>query len=190
MVPGGPITARLLHLIEVSSATMSDRRLSFALSICLPILLCMVYGQAHAQTRRVSPAGLPAHADSVIPNAQLLQPADLAQLLRSPTGAKPLILQVGSHIFFEEAHIPGSEYVGAAGEPSGHRALRRRVGGLSRLRPIIIYCGCCPWKKCPNIRPAYRELISRGFSNVKVLYLPRSFAKDWVDKGYPVAKGD
>jgi hypothetical protein len=29
-----------------------------------------------------------------------------------------------------------------------------------------------------------------GFTNVKVLYLASNFGVDWVDKGYPVAKGD
>jgi hypothetical protein len=29
-----------------------------------------------------------------------------------------------------------------------------------------------------------------GFSNVKVLYIPDNFGTDWVDKGYPVAKGE
>ena len=29
-----------------------------------------------------------------------------------------------------------------------------------------------------------------GFTNVKVLYLANNFGADWVDKGYPVAKGE
>jgi hypothetical protein len=29
-----------------------------------------------------------------------------------------------------------------------------------------------------------------GFTNVKVLYIADNFGKDWVDKGYPVAKGN
>jgi hypothetical protein len=29
-----------------------------------------------------------------------------------------------------------------------------------------------------------------GFTNVKVLYIVSNFGADWVDKGYPVAKGD
>ena len=24
-----------------------------------------------------------------------------------------------------------------------------------------MYCGCCPWNKCPNIRPVYQQLSSR-----------------------------
>jgi hypothetical protein len=110
-------------------------------------------------------------------------------MLRSSSGEKPLILQVGSHVLYAEAHIPGSEYTGAAGEDSGLKALEGRVQGLPRNRFLVIYCGCCPWINCPNIRAAYRQLTSMGFTQVKVLYLENNFGSDWVAKGYPVAKG-
>jgi hypothetical protein len=29
-----------------------------------------------------------------------------------------------------------------------------------------------------------------GFKNVKVLYIAHNFGADWVDKGYPVARGE
>jgi hypothetical protein len=29
-----------------------------------------------------------------------------------------------------------------------------------------------------------------GFTNVKVLYIADNFGADWVNKGYPVAKGE
>jgi hypothetical protein len=29
-----------------------------------------------------------------------------------------------------------------------------------------------------------------GFTNLKVLYISNNFGADWVEKGYPVAKGD
>ena len=121
--------------------------------------------------------------------AQLLQPAELVKILRASGGEKPLILQVGSHVLYAEAHIPGSEYVGAGGQDSGLQALRDRVKTLKRDQFVIIYCGCCPWTKCPNIQPAYRQLVSLGFTRVKVLYLADNFGTNWVSKGYPVAKG-
>lgn len=57
-------------------------------------------------------------------------------------------------------------------------------------REIVLYCGCCPWRDCPNIRPAFRVFRELGFTRVKVLYLPASFAQDWVEKGFPVEKGE
>jgi rhodanese-related sulfurtransferase len=147
--------------------------------IAVLCLLCTT-----ALTRQTSSSG-----DATIPAARMLQPADLMQMLRSSSAEKPLILQVGSHVLFAEAHIPGSEYTGAAGEDSGLKALEGRVESLPRNRFLVIYCGCCPWKNCPNIRAAYRQLVSMGFTQVKVLYLEDNFGSDWVAKGYPVEKG-
>lgn len=126
-------------------------------------------------------------ADSTIPPTALLQPEDLVSTLKS-SERKPSILQVGSHVMFSQAHIPGSEYVGAASTPAGLQALRKRVEALNKYEVIILYCGCCPWGKCPNIRPAYKLLAALGFTNIKVLYLPKNFGADWVDKGFPAER--
>jgi hypothetical protein len=40
------------------------------------------------------------------------------------------------------------------------------------------------------MHPAYKTLHSLGFTNVKALYVTNNFGADWVDKGYPTAKGD
>ena len=71
----------------------------------------------------------------------------------------------------------------------GDQALRARVTGLDKVTLIVIYCGSSPWSRCPNIKPAFQQLRSLGFTNVKALYLAQNFGTDWVDKGYPVAKG-
>jgi hypothetical protein len=99
------------------------------------------------------------------------------------------LLQLGSHVLYAEAHIAGSEYAGAGGQDAGLQALRDRVKGLERSRFLVIYCGCCAWNKCPNIRPAYWELQTLGFTHVRVLYLANNLGTDWVNKGYPVTKG-
>ena len=99
------------------------------------------------------------------------------------------MLQVGSHVLFAEAHIPGSEYAGAGGESDGLQTLRDRAAKLPKNTAILLYCGCCPWSHCPNIAPAFSQLQSLGFTNIKVLYLADNFGANWVDKGYPVTKG-
>ncbi len=124
-----------------------------------------------------------------VSSPRLIEPAELAKLVASPKSSKPLILQVGFHVLFQQAHIPGSEYIGPASKPDGLRRLRARVKVLPRKAFIVIYCGCCPWSQCPNIKPAYAALKAMGFSNVKELRLPHNFGADWVDKGYPVSKG-
>jgi len=98
-------------------------------------------------------------------------------------------LQVGFRKAYAQAHIPGSEYVGAASEEDGVKALQQRVGKLPKDRAIVIYCGCCPWSKCPNIAAAYDALQDLGFKNVKVIYFADDFGTNWVDQGLPTAKG-
>jgi thiosulfate/3-mercaptopyruvate sulfurtransferase len=122
--------------------------------------------------------------------SDLIQPAELVALSKSAKGARPLVLHVGFHILYTQAHIPGSEYIGPASESEGIQRLRQRVQALPRTQYIVLYCGCCPWNKCPNVEPAYKELRALGFRNVKLLYIADNFGKDWVDKGYPVAKGE
>ncbi len=124
-----------------------------------------------------------------IPTARLINPGELVKILQS-SGTKPLMIQVCSHVLYSQAHIPGSEYVGPAASGSGLRQLRKRVESLPRNKFILLYCGCCPWSHCPNIEPADDALHALGFTNVKVLYIADNFGTDWVERGYPVAKGD
>lgn len=123
-----------------------------------------------------------------IPHRDLLQPRELVSLMRSPD--KPLVLQVGSHTLYQEAHVSGAEYAGPAGQPEGLEALRQRVAGVKKNRFIVVYCGCCPWPKCPNIRPAYHALKQMGFTHVMAMYIADNFGTNWVQKGYPIARGD
>ncbi len=126
---------------------------------------------------------------SLIPSTRLINPDDLLKILQSKT-EKPLMIQVGSHVLYSQAHIPGSEYIGPASSEAAVQQLRKRVESLPRTKFILIYCGCCPWGHCPNVKPADDALHAMGFTNVKVLYIANNFGADWVDKGYPVAKGD
>jgi thiosulfate/3-mercaptopyruvate sulfurtransferase len=127
---------------------------------------------------------------SLIPSSRLINPEELVKVLHSSKTPKPLLFQVGSHVLYSQAHIPGSEYIGPASSESGLQQLRKRVESLPRGTFIVIYCGCCPWNHCPNVKPADDALHVMGFTNVKVLYIAGNFGVDWVDKGYPVAKGD
>jgi thiosulfate/3-mercaptopyruvate sulfurtransferase len=133
---------------------------------------------------------LPAQQASLIPQSRLIQPEGLLKILQSSKSDKPLLIQVGSHVLYSQAHIPGSEYIGPSSSENGLQQLRKRVESLPRTNFIVIYCGCCPWNHCPNIKPADDLLQAMGFTNVKMLYIANNFGADWVDKGYPVAKGD
>ena len=138
----------------------------------------------------ISVSAVLAFQASSIPASGLMNPEDLVKILQSTQGEKPLMIQVGSHVLYEQAHIPGSEYIGPASYESGLQQLRKRVEALPRRKFIVIYCGCCPWNHCPNVKPADDALRALGFTNVKVLYIPENFGANWVAKGYPVAKGN
>jgi thiosulfate/3-mercaptopyruvate sulfurtransferase len=150
------------------------------------ILLVFIFG-----TVAIAAASLAfAYRATLIPASRLVNPGELVKILQSARSEKPLVIQVGSHVLYTQAHIEGSEYIGPASSESGLQSLRKRVESLPRNRFIVLYCGCCPWSHCPNIKPADDALHAMGFTNVKVLYIANNFGADWVDKGYPVAKGD
>jgi len=134
-------------------------------------------------------AAFAAKPASSVPSAQLIQPAQLATILKDASTSKPLILQVGFRTMYDQAHIPGSEYAGPGNTSGGLQVLRDRVAKLAKDTAIVIYCGCCPWSRCPNIAAAYDVLQELGFTKVKVMYVADNFGTDWVDKGYPAAKG-
>lgn len=119
----------------------------------------------------------------------LMQPEELVKLLKSPNVAKPLVFFVGPRAFYQQAHVPGAEFLGPTARPEGLDKLRARAATLARDRSIVIYCGCCPWVHCPNIHPAYNELKKMGFTRLRVLHLENSFGTNWAEKGYPVEKG-
>jgi thiosulfate/3-mercaptopyruvate sulfurtransferase len=131
-----------------------------------------------------------AYQASLIPASRLINPDELVKILQSARSEKPLVIQVGFHVLYAQAHIPGSEYIGPASSESGLQSLRKHVGSLPRNKLIVLYCGCCPWSHCPNVKPADDALQAMGFTNVKILYISNNFGADWVEKGYPVAKGD
>jgi rhodanese-related sulfurtransferase len=126
---------------------------------------------------------------SPIPAADLIGTQDLAKILQSPKGERPLLIYVGFRFPYTQAHIPGSEYYGPAANQAVVQQLRKRVEGLARSRFVVIYCGCCPWSHCPNVKPAYEALHNLGFTKLKVLYIHDNLGTDWVNKGYPVENG-
>jgi thiosulfate/3-mercaptopyruvate sulfurtransferase len=124
------------------------------------------------------------------PNSQLLQAADLVRELSGAKGANsPTIVYVGFRTLFEGGHVPDASFHGTASKEEGLAELKKWLATLPRSASLVIYCGCCPFDRCPNIRPAYRTLDEMGFTHVRVLVLPTSFAADWVEKGYPMQKG-
>jgi hypothetical protein len=112
----------------------------------------------------------------------LVEPADLAAHLPS----KPAIFQVGPNVLYRSKHIPGAIYAGPGSKAEGLDLLKKAAAGLPRDREIVVYCGCCPWDRCPNVKPSVDLLKGMGFTHVRALRLPDNFKTNWIDKGYPI----
>jgi thiosulfate/3-mercaptopyruvate sulfurtransferase len=116
-------------------------------------------------------------------SGELLQPADLARAIQS--GKAPVLLSVAFPVLYRGKHIVHAINAGPTSKPEGIEALKKAVASLAKDADLVIYCGCCPMVKCPNIRPAYRTLQELGFKHIRVLSLPENLHTDWVSKGYP-----
>lgn len=114
---------------------------------------------------------------------ELLQPAELAKAIES--GHAPIILSAAFPVLYRGKHIVHAINAGPTAKPEGIEALKNAVANLPKDADLVIYCGCCPMEKCPNIRPAYRTLKELGFTHVRVLSLETNLHEDWVAKGYP-----
>jgi len=157
----------------------------------LAVALAIPFGGAAVKALRSAPA---AQAQTEVPqppvpNSAILMPEELARIIQTRGIEKPLILQIGFRLLYKEAHIPGAEYIGPASKEEGLEQLRKRVAPLARSKFIVLYCGCCPWVRCPNVKPAYEALQRMGFTRVQVLRIEQNFGTNWVEKGYPTAKG-
>src|SRR5689334_17821618 len=105
----------------------------------------------------------------------VLQPAELAADLKTP-----MVIHVGFPVLYRGAHITGSAYAGPGSKPEGIELLKKAVADQPHSREIVLYCGCCPWEKCPNIRPAFAALHDMGFTHVKVMRVPENLKTDWI----------
>jgi thiosulfate/3-mercaptopyruvate sulfurtransferase len=150
-----------------------ERRLIF--STMLFCILATAAGISHAQIKSASS----------IPEANLIEPADLAAILKKSAQLRPVILHVGFRKLYAQAHIPDSDFAGPGGDEDGLKSLSERVQKIPKEASIVIYCGCCPWSHCPNVAAAFAKLRDMGFTQVKVLHIADNFGTDWVDKGYP-----
>jgi thiosulfate/3-mercaptopyruvate sulfurtransferase len=113
---------------------------------------------------------------------QLLEPADLATTINSNKNI-PVIISVGPG-----ALIPGSIAIGMTKNQENLEKLKKQLSSLSKSSNVVIYCGCCPFEHCPNVRPAIAMLQQLKFTNYHLLNLPHNIKADWIDKGYPTIK--
>lgn len=113
--------------------------------------------------------------------SQLMEPAELAWMITNSSQGLPVIINIGP-----AATIKGSVNIGSASEKVNIDKLRNFLKKQKKTREIVVYCGCCPFDRCPNIRPAFEVLNKMGFKNQKVLSLKNNIKTNWIDMKYPV----
>lgn len=122
-----------------------------------------------------------------LPKTDLMEPAALASALQA--GKAPMIISVAFPVLYRNKHILGAIDANAGSKPEGIETLRKLVAKAPKNAEIVIYCGCCPMTKCPNVRPAHRALKDMGFTNVRVLNIPTNMHTDWYTPNYPSELG-
>ncbi len=120
--------------------------------------------------------------------SEILEPAALARTIGQPH--PPLVISVAFPVLYRNKHILHALDAGAGSSPEGIAALKRLVAHTPKGAEIVIYCGCCPMTKCPNVRPAYRALKDLGFERIGVLDIPVNMHTDWYAKDYPSELGE
>jgi thiosulfate/3-mercaptopyruvate sulfurtransferase len=114
---------------------------------------------------------------------QLMPPTELATIIKDKNAQQPIVFSIGPG-----AIIKGSIDIGPAKEKENLRKLEEKLSKLAKDTNIVIYCGCCPFEHCPNIRPAFELLNKMKFTNHKLLSLQKNIKVDWINKGYPVSE--
>ena len=112
---------------------------------------------------------------------QLKEPAVLAAALADPKAPKQIIFNIGP-----AQQIKGAISIGPTSAQANLDKLKKQLAKLPKEKEVIIYCGCCPFRRCPNVRPAFELLKQMKFTNAKLLNLSTSLNDDWISKGYPM----
>jgi hypothetical protein len=119
--------------------------------------------------------------------SETLEPAALASLMK---GSKtPTVICVAFPVLYHLKHITHASFAGPGSKPEGVEMLKKAVADLPKDADLVIYCGCCPMVKCPNIRPSYKALKEMGFTHIRILDIPTNMNTDWYSKDYPTELG-
>jgi hypothetical protein len=113
---------------------------------------------------------------------QLMEPKDLAAVINDNSiKVRPVIIDIGP-----AGLIKGAVEIGPAHEQESFDKLKVFLSKQTKDAQIVIYCGCCPFEHCPNVRPAFKLLNDLGFTHQKLLNLSHNLKTDWINNGYPM----
>jgi thiosulfate/3-mercaptopyruvate sulfurtransferase len=112
---------------------------------------------------------------------QMMPTAELAEKIKANAKDKPVIFNVGPM-----ENIKTAIFVGKGTSVTAIEKMKSELSMENKNKALVVYCGCCSYASCPNIKPAYDALIGLGFKNTRVLELPEGIKPDWVAKGFPM----
>lgn len=112
---------------------------------------------------------------------QLIATETLASRIEQGETESLFILSIGP-----DAIIKGSVDIGPTMEAENLDKLKHYLKDVPKNKEVVIYCGCCPFERCPNIRPAFTVLKDLGFKNGKLLDIPQNIKVNWLDNDYPM----
>jgi hypothetical protein len=146
------------------------------------VLLISLLAGLNVKAQNVTPKVTSLDAAQPWTAQQLIEPAELVAAMHGDKAHEPVILNIGA-----VEDIKDAQHIGPVSQEANLARLKEVVKHLPKNAALVIYCGCCPFAKCPNIRPAFAELKQQGFTQVKVLDLPVNLKTNWIAKGYPLA---
>jgi hypothetical protein len=111
----------------------------------------------------------------------LIEPDALAGMLSNSKSQKPVIFNIGPL-----ANIKGAVTIGSTNTKANLDKLSKALATVPKDKMVVIYCGCCPFRNCPNIRPAFNMLKDKGFKKPRLLNLKQNLKVNWTDFGYPM----
>jgi thiosulfate/3-mercaptopyruvate sulfurtransferase len=113
---------------------------------------------------------------------QLMEPSELIKI-KDEKREEVFIYNLGP-----AGTIKGSVMIGSTSQKENLEKFQSALKEVPKDKKIVIYCGCCPFENCPNIRPAFSLLNELKFSNIYLINLPNNLKIDWIDKGYTLEK--
>ena len=119
---------------------------------------------------------------------QLIQPDQLANSLVATTGEKPLVICVAFPVLYQGGHVVGAKFAGPGSKPEGIEALKRTVEGLPQDKQIVLYCGCCPWEKCPIFARRFARCRSGDSRTSRRCICQQISGRTGSPKGFPLRK--
>jgi len=171
------MAAKYLSLTEIIEEIIM-RNFSYKLGPCLLFLIFISAGLKAQTSAGIAATGL----QGPWLKTQLIEPQELAAIVNSPEIKEYVIFNIGA-----VEDIKGAKHIGPVSKAENLESFKRALHKLPKNSRIVIYCGCCPFTKCPNVGPAFMTTQKLRFANVKILDLPINLKTNWIAKGYPLA---